>query len=167
MVGLHFTNQILNEIGKDNCSFLSLHVGAGTFKPVMVDDVRNHEMHAEVFAVSVKELRSIISALKNGKDLVVVGTTSSRTLESLFWCGVKRIRGLDEEVCGDLSLGQFDWLPLKVGEGSNISRIAAFEALVEGLDDKDILKGKTSLMITPPAYEFQVADHLVTNFHGE
>jgi len=165
--GLHFTDKVLKEIGDDNCSYLSLHVGAGTFKPVMVKDARDHEMHAETFAVSVRELRSIIKALQNDKPLIAVGTTSSRTLESLFWCGVKRIRGLDEASSDNLTLGQFDWLHLNVGDGRHVSRIAAFEALVEGLDDNDVVQGKTSLMIAPPAYEFKVIDHLVTNFHGK
>lgn len=165
LLGLHFTNEVLNEIGAENCSYLSLHVGAGTFKPVMVKDARDHEMHAETFVVSVRELRSIIAALKQGKPLVVVGTTSSRTLETLFWCGVKRIRGLDDG-SDTLTLGQFDWVALKVGEGRNVSRIAAFEALVEDLDDDDVVRGQTSLMISPPIYEFKVVDHLVTNFHA-
>ena len=131
----------------------------------MVKDARDHEMHAETFAVSVKELKSIISALQQNKPLIVVGTTSSRTLESLFWCGVKRIRGLDDG-SPSLSLGQFDWVPLKVGEGRNVSRIAAFEALIDGLDDSEYIHGQTSLMISPPIYEFKVVDHLVTNFHA-
>lgn len=163
--GLHFTPEVMSEIGSENCSYLSLHVGAGTFKPVRVKDARDHEMHAETFAISVSELKSIIAALKKGKPLMVVGTTSSRTLESLFWCGVKRIRGLDDG-SKVLSLGQFDWVPLKVGEGRNVSRIAAFEALVKGLEDTEYIQGQTSLMISPPIYEFKCVDHLVTNFHA-
>lgn len=163
--GLHFTEDVMNQIGPENCSYLSLHVGAGTFKPVMVKDARDHEMHAESFAITVRELKSIIVAMKKNKSLIVVGTTSSRTLESLFWCGVKRIRGLDEG-SQSLVLGQFDWVPMKVGEGRNVSRIAAFEALVDGLDDDEVITGKTSLMISPPMYEFKVVDHLVTNFHA-
>ena len=166
-IGLHFTKDLLTEIGAKNCSYLSLHVGAGTFKPVMVKDARDHKMHAETFAVSVKELRSIIDAMKSKKEIIVVGTTSSRTLESLFWCGVKRIRGLDDKLKKkSLILGQFDWIALQVGEGKSISSISAFEALVDGLNDGDVIHGKTSLMISPPFYDFKVADHLVTNFHA-
>lgn len=163
--GLHFTGQVLDEIGSENCSYLSLHVGAGTFKPVMVKDARDHAMHAETFAVPVKELKKIIVALKARKPLIVVGTTSSRTLESLFWCGVKRIRGLDRDN-EELSLDQFEWVPLSVGEGRNASRVAAFEALIKGLGDDEVISGRTSLMIAPPYYEFRVVDHLVTNFHA-
>mmetsp|Transcript_4068 Transcript_4068/g.9411 ORF Transcript_4068/g.9411 Transcript_4068/m.9411 type:complete len:1141 (-) Transcript_4068:76-3498(-) len=164
--GLHFTEAVLNEIGEKNCSYLSLHVGAGTFKPVMVDDARDHEMHAESFAVSVRELKRIIAALKEKKPLIVVGTTSSRTLESLYWCGAKRVQGLDNSSSNNLFLGQFDWVPLKAMAGRSVSRVAALEALVEGLGDDDIVAGSTALMISPPNYEFMVVDHLVTNFHA-
>jgi len=163
--GLHFTNQVLSEIGEDNCSYLSLHVGAGTFKPVLVNDARDHDMHAETFSVSVREIKRIIAALQAEKPLLVVGTTSSRTLESLFWCGVKCIRGFQVDP-GNLELGQFEWIPLAVGEGKNVSRIAALKSLVDGMDDNDVIRGRTSLMITPGSYSFKVVDHLVTNFHA-
>lgn len=165
---MHFTDDVLNQIGPENCSYLSLHVGAGTFKPVMVTDARDHEMHAEVFNVSVWELKSIIAALKEKKPLIVVGTTSSRTLETLFWCGLKKIRGLDySDKNGNLLLGQFEWIPMSVSESfDGISRIEALEVLVDGLSDTDMIQGKTSLMISPPMYKFKVVDHLVTNFHA-
>lgn len=163
--GLHFTNKLLGEIGEENCSFLSLHVGAGTFKPVMSEDARDHVMHAESFSVSVRELKRIIKALESGKPLVVVGTTSTRTLESLFWCGVKRIRGFNVDT-SNLELSQFEWVPLTVGESKNISRVAAFKALVDGKKDDEVISGRTSLMITPDSYDFKVVDHLVTNFHA-
>jgi S-adenosylmethionine:tRNA ribosyltransferase-isomerase len=163
--GLHFTDEVLATVGVENCSFLSLHVGAGTFKPVMVEDARDHEMHAESFTVSVREIKMIIGALESGKSLVVVGTTSCRTLESLFWCGVKRIRGFPVDT-GALELNQFEWIPLTVGESKTISRIAALKSLVDGLDDSSAISGRTSLMITPDSYNFKVVDHLVTNFHA-
>ena len=161
--GLHFTDPVLDKIGKENCSYLSLHVGAGTFKPVLVENVRKHAMHAETFAVSVHEVKNILNALKEGKPLVVVGTTSLRTLESLYWCGVKRLRGLDVDT-DDLHLKQFEWMPLMVGNST--TRTAALAAIVEGLNDEDIIHGATSLMIVPQSYEIQMADHLITNFHA-
>jgi len=163
--GLHFTEELLTKIGDENCSYLTLHVGAGTFKPVVAEDARDHEMHAEAFAVPVLEVKRIIRALEEKKPLVVVGTTSCRTLESLFWCGVKRIRGLEND-SEALYLDQLEWLPLSVGSGHDISRIDALKALVEGLEDSEILSGRTSLMICPPIYDFKVVDHLVTNFHA-
>lgn len=91
--GLHFTNDLLAKIGPENISFLSLHVGAGTFKPVTTtDDVRNHNMHGENFDVRVFELQRMINPLEYGKRLIVDGTTSCRTLESLCWCGVKKLQ---------------------------------------------------------------------------
>jgi len=99
--GLHFTDSLLGEVGRDNISYLSLHVGAGTFKPVVVDDPRDHEMHGESFEVAVGELERIVESLESQKRLVVVGTTSSRTLESLYWCGVKKIlmeRAVEDEM---------------------------------------------------------------------
>lgn len=140
----------MSKIGEENCSYLTLHVGAGTFKPVVAEDARDHEMHAETFAVPVREVKRIIRALQEKKPLVVVGTTSCRTLESLFWCGVKRIRGLEKaNETESLYLDQLEWLPLLVGGGRDISRIDALEALVEGLEDSDIVRGRTSLMICP------------------
>ena len=83
-------------------------------------------------------------------------------------CGVKRIRGLDDGTTddGSLVLRQFDWIPLKVGVGRKVTRTAALEALITGLDHNDTIQGKTSLMIAPPFYDFMVVDHLVTNFHA-
>jgi S-adenosylmethionine:tRNA ribosyltransferase-isomerase len=182
--GLHFTHAVLKEIGATttttttttteeqedddgrSCSFLSLHVGAGTFKPVLVLDARDHSMHAETFSVSVAEIHRIIGAIEKGKPIMAVGTTSSRTLESLYWCGVKRMRGLDDSDTSCLVLGQFEWVPLMVGEGKNTSRQRALKALVEGLANTEFVCGKTSLMIVPGTYDFKMVDHLVTNFHA-
>jgi S-adenosylmethionine:tRNA ribosyltransferase-isomerase len=161
--GLHFTEQVLTDLGAENCSFLSLHVGAGTFKPVLVSDARDHIMHAETFSVSVREIKRIIAAMDDGKPILAVGTTSSRTLESLYWCGVQRLRGMDTDR-HHLVLDQFDWIPWMVGETA--TRRSAFQSLVEGLEDSDVISGKTSLMIVPGSYEFRVVDHLVTNFHA-
>ena len=77
--GLHFTDEVLDKL--DSTSSLTLHVGAGTFMPVLSKDAKEHSMHAEHFFVKVVELREIIDALEAGKPLAVVGTTSSRTLE--------------------------------------------------------------------------------------
>lgn len=163
--GLHFTDEVLSKIGPSNLSFLSLHVGAGTFKPVISKDARDHKMHQEAFSVSVHEIRRIINALEGGdkKPLIAVGTTSCRTLESLFWCGVKKIRGFETDPT-NLTLDQFEWIPLNVGEG--VPRVAALRALVDGLEDDSFLSGNTSLMIVPNSYEFKVLDHIVTNFHA-
>ena len=163
--GLHFTKALLQEIGSDRINYLSLHVGAGTFQPVVTASARDHAMHAETFSVSVGEIRHIVEAIQRGKPLVVVGTTSCRTMESLYWCGTKKLLfgGEQDDV---LKLGQFDWLPLSVRANGTISTAAALGALVEGKSDTDALHGRTALMIAPPLYKFQTVDHLVTNFHA-
>jgi S-adenosylmethionine:tRNA ribosyltransferase-isomerase len=172
--GLHFTDEVLTLIGETNISKLTLHVGAGTFKPVLSKDAREHSMHAENFSVNVKELKSIIHAMEGGKPLAVVGTTSVRTLESLYWLGVKQLllrqtaqsdnNTLSQEV---YDLGQFDWIALSaLAESSHISPTSALRAMIDNMHDDEFVSGKTSLMITPKSYNFKVVDHLITNFHA-
>jgi S-adenosylmethionine:tRNA ribosyltransferase-isomerase len=164
--GLHFTSEVLMELGETNISKLTLHVGAGTFMPVLSEDARDHFMHAENFCVNVNELRSIVDALKKDKPLVVVGTTSVRTLESLYWLGVKRLLRLsNSDNMKQLVLGQFDWIALGVAE-PDISPTSALSAIIGGMPDHGTFSGKTSLMITPHSYKFKVIDHLITNFHA-
>ena len=160
--GLHFTHDLLSQI--DTVSFLTLHVGAGTFQPVLLEDASEHKMHAEFFSVSVKELQRIICSLQQNKPLIVVGTTSCRTLESLYWCGVKMLvieDGVD--VC-NLELHQFEWKSLE-RSAAHVSRVQALEALLHE-HATPVISGRTSLMITPNSYDFKVVDHLLTNFHA-
>ena len=172
--GLHFTDPLLAKVGKDNISYLSLHVGAGTFKPVVVEDVRDHTMHGESFVASVGELQRIIESLQSQKRLVVVGTTSSRTLESLYWCGVKKIledRKIDEEKLNDdemTVLGQHEWSHLESTAeryGLKITTVDALKAVIQDKSPEETITGRTSLMIFPP-YEFKVVEDLITNFHA-
>ena len=133
--GLHFTDDALNEIGERNMSWLTLHVGAGTFMPVTSKDARDHSMHAESFSVSVGELRSILKAKEDGKNIAVVGTTSTRTLESLHWLGVKRSRGLSgSDNSRELQLGKFEWIGLNVADPS-ITAVSSLKALINDLQD--------------------------------
>lgn len=161
--GLHFTHSLLDKIGTDNISFLTLHVGAGTFQPVLKEDASEHDMHAESFVVPLNEIQRILECLKQEKPLVVVGTTSCRTLESLYWCGVKLLNG-DEMETSDMELLQFEWKDL---QSVGVSTQDALQALVDrSSKDQTVVKGRTSLMIAPPHYMFRVVDHLVTNFHA-
>ena len=170
--GLHFTDEVLTILGETNISKLTLHVGAGTFKPVLSKDAREHSMHAENFSVNVKELKSIIHAMERGKPLAVVGTTSVRTLESLYWLGVKRLLSRKTKSDNSMSqevddLGQFDWIALSaVVDLYNISPTSALRAMIDNMQDDEFVSGKTSLMITPKSYFFKVVDHLITNFHA-
>jgi len=168
--GLHFTNELLTKIGDENMSFLSLHVGAGTFKPVVTKDARDHSMHGEHFSVSVNEIRRIIQSIENGKRIVVVGTTSCRTLESLYWCGVKILQNQDSACVNKksnemMTLQQNEWSILSK-RGSNISTLEALKAVIEDKSTTDNVQGRTSLMIVPGTYDFKVVNELVTNFHA-
>src|SRR5690606_9089099 len=87
--GLHFTNAVMNNLSAKNIihDFITLHVGAGTFKPVKSETLADHEMHAEYFRVDIKLIRKLIEA--NLRKIVAVGTTTLRTLESFYWLGIK------------------------------------------------------------------------------
>ena len=85
-------------------SFLTLHVSAGTFKPIEAVTVDDHKMHSETFACSKMEVLRVIEALKANKDILAVGTTSARTLETLYWIGTAIIREGNDRT----HLGQFD-----------------------------------------------------------
>ena len=167
--GLHFTDDVLAQIGSENISYLTLHVGAGTFKPVSAEDARDHSMHSECFAVQVGELQRIIQSLESGKRMVVVGTTSSRTLESLFWCGAKQIlSSTGHHISSEtdlMTLGQHEWIELDKFS-DNISPIDSLNALIKDKKASDVITGDTSLMIVPGRYDFKVVNELVTNFHA-
>jgi len=168
--GLHFTDGLLKKIGSKNTSFLSLHVGAGTFKPVVTDDARDHSMHGENFSVEVAEIFRLIEVLELGKRMIVVGTTTSRTLESLYWCGIKILLKKNSSDGGHksndmITLTQNEWSHLSK-ESDSYSVQDAFQAVIEGRKMTDSVNGRTSLMIVPGTYKFKVVEELVTNFHA-
>ena len=87
--GLHFTDEVFKKLSAKNIArdFVTLHVGAGTFKPVKTETIEAHEMHAEFFEVNIELIEKIIN--QSNKNIIAVGTTTLRTLESLYWMGVK------------------------------------------------------------------------------
>lgn len=154
--GLHFTEDVLDAIRKRNIEThtVCLHVGAGTFLPVKSSLVSEHNMHREPFVVTKAFLEKLIA--RTGK-LVAVGTTSVRTLESLYYVGVKCIEnGAPSDVC--------QWDPYEKEYAYSLKE--SLEAIVEYLDDNslDELKIGTRIIIVP-GYRFKVVDVLVTNFH--
>jgi S-adenosylmethionine:tRNA ribosyltransferase-isomerase len=158
--GLHFTREILNELKGQGTQTaeITLHVGAGTFRPVKAGDIEQHQMHAERFMVDVSAIEAI---LKNPGKITAVGTTSVRTLETLYWLGVKRLHyGKDCPNPGMLSQWENRDLP------GDIPVARALEALVNELHENKSrqLEAGTSLMIIP-GYRFRVTDRLITNFH--
>lgn len=154
--GLHFTEPVLEAIRSRNVSTdtVCLHVGAGTFLPVKSENVADHTMHREPFVVSLAFLEKLRN--RTGK-VVAVGTTSVRTLESLYYVGVKCIvNGAPEDVL------QWDPYTLK----TDYTLEESLDALISYLksNEMDELKVGTRIIIVP-GYDFKVVDVLVTNFH--
>ncbi len=159
--GLHFTDRVLKSLNKKGVlqDFVTLHVGAGTFKPVTADHIGEHRMHGEQFSVT----RAFIQKLAvHQHPIVPVGTTCMRTLESLYWIGAI----LDAGVAADEdSLYLPQWAPYAFS-GEKPDRSTAMRALLDHMDrhDKDTMEGETALIIVP-GYRFAMTDALVTNFH--
>lgn len=159
--GLHFTPEVFGKLKtkKIETDFLTLHVGAGTFKPVKAETMEQHEMHEERIYVSQELIEKIISKLGKNR-IVAVGTTSLRTLESLYWFGLKLLNGYEGD---ELFVDQ--WKPYEESS-AQCSVLGALQAIVDMMKKKDIsmLSGSTKIMIAPP-YQFKIADALITNFH--
>jgi len=159
--GLHFSQELLNKISSNNIAleFLTLHVGAGTFLPVKTDIINDHPMHAEFFEIEKKLIHYLI---KNNTRLIAVGTTSLRTIESLYWLGVKIIAN-PKIAASDLHLLQWDAYEVSEKE---IPKLEALKAIVNWMERSQLqtLISKTQLMIMP-GYHFRMVKGLVTNFH--
>ena len=159
--GLHFSQELLNKISSNNISlqFLTLHVGAGTFLPVKTELINDHPMHAEFFEIEKKLIHYLI---ENNNRLIAVGTTSLRTIESLYWLGVKIIAN-PKITATDLHLLQWDAYEVDEKE---IPKLEALHAIVNWMERNQLqtLISKTQLMIMP-GYRFRMVKGLVTNFH--
>jgi S-adenosylmethionine:tRNA ribosyltransferase-isomerase len=159
--GLHFTSEIVENLAEKNIlkDFVTLHVGAGTFKPVKSQIMNDHDMHAEFIEVK----RSLIENIYNfiDKPITAVGTTSLRTLESIYWIGRKLS---DNENLTAEELSVLQWEPYD--NVNDISAYAALDALLKWMDrtGTDVLITKTSLLIAP-GYRFRIVTCLITNFH--
>ena len=159
--GLHFTKDVLqNLLGKkiDN-AFVTLHVGAGTFKPVKSETMAEHEMHAEWIDVSINTIKQL-KEHPDGK-IVAVGTTSLRTLESLYWIGNKLVNGEDVDLHG-IAITQ--WEPY--AEKPICTPSIALDAIIDYLEEHRLNKlvTRTQILIAP-GYSFKIVNGLVTNFH--
>lgn len=154
--GLHFTEKVLDSIRSKNIDIdnVCLHVGAGTFLPVKSSLVSEHTMHREPFVVTLNFLKKLLA--RKGR-LIAVGTTSVRTLESLYYVGVKCI-----ETGQPLDVMQWDPYEREYGYSFEES----ISALISYLEDNCMhsIQLGTSIIIVP-GYEFKVVDILVTNFH--
>ena len=160
--GLHFTDQLLEDLSAKQIkqAFVTLHVGAGTFKPVKASTMEAHDMHAEFIDVHIDTIEQIRSNLSG--NIIPVGTTSLRTLESLYWLGVKIIQDPMIEMA-DLKVAQWD--PYETTQ-QLLSANEALIVLINWLKQKNMqrLITKTKIIIAP-GYQFKIIKGLITNFH--
>jgi len=165
--GLHFTPELIAMLAGAGHQFLdlALHVGAGTFRP-LTGPVSHHVMHRERISVpteTVAALRHACSSTGERRPIVAVGTTSLRTLESLYWLGVRLLRG--ETIDDDLLVGQWDPYRLQTAS-STPDRCDALNAVIRWCADRRVagVTGCTQLFIVP-GHPFTLVDSLITNFH--
>lgn len=159
--GLHFSDAVLADLTQRGISSarVTLHVGAGTFQPVKAERMEDHPMHGEPISVSAAVLRQLLQHAP--QPVVAVGTTSLRTLESLYWLGVQAQQGLLQN---DATPHVDQWQPYS--PGSELPTAEALQALLGYLEAQqlDTLHATTQLLIAP-GYRFRVIQGLVTNFH--
>ena len=157
--GLHFTEQVLADIDAHGIEReeLTLHVGAGTFRPVKSEKIEGHEMHTEFISVRRDTIEKLIA---HHASAIAVGTTSVRTLESLYYMGLKVMRDPDLSE-SDLHVAQ--WEPYSIeGESAEVS----LQALASWMDRHQlkVLHSSTQIIIAP-GYDYKIVKMLVTNFH--
>lgn len=156
--GLHFSKNILEKLTAKNIKtdFVTLHVGAGTFKPVKTETIKDHEMHSEFINISKKTIENIFQNLSG--HIMPVGTTSLRTIESIYWLGAKIKSGQT-----NISLIT-QWEPYD--HSLNVSAKEALQSLLDFMSNKKMerLFTKTQIIIAP-SYKFKIANALITNFH--
>lgn len=158
--GLHFTPEVFDALKEKHIDtdFITLHVGAGTFKPVNTPTIGEHEMHVEKIEIARNNIKCILDHM--GQPIIPVGTTSVRTIESVYWFGVKLSRNPDLECMSVLQ-----WDPYELAE-SAIPATDAYRNVLSWMDRQGIeyLEGDTQLMIAP-GYRYHVISGLITNFH--
>ena len=161
--GLHFTDNVLNGLRQKGIQTaeVTLHVGAGTFQPVKVADANQHTMHTEIIAVPRETIATLMANLGH---IVAVGTTSMRTLESLYFLGEQLSTTLHNPIQPSTTLSVAQFAPYQ--QEHALSTREALQALLDYLDNtqQDTLHAETQIMIKP-GYQFRVVDQLITNFH--
>lgn len=162
--GLHFTDTLMQDLkskGVEICK-VTLHVGAGTFKPVKSEAIGDHPMHTETVSVPLSVIERIIEAKEEGRPVLAVGTTSVRTLESLPQFGRLCLEGADVSDASAMQVSQ--WMAYE--EDENHGTLSLLRGLRDALREKGLtaLNGATQIMIAP-GYRWRVVDQMVTNFH--
>ncbi|WP_236668774.1 S-adenosylmethionine:tRNA ribosyltransferase-isomerase [Hymenobacter rubidus] len=165
--GLHFTSEILAELQEKGIQtgHITLHVGAGTFQPVKADRMADHPMHTEPILVTAALLRQLLA--HRPRPVLAVGTTSLRTLETLYWLGAGLLLQPNATAPGSSELLVTQWQPYDMApEATQISPEEALTALLRYLEalGTDTLEASTRLLIAP-GYRFRLVDGLITNFH--
>jgi S-adenosylmethionine:tRNA ribosyltransferase-isomerase len=157
--GLHFTENVFEKLRSRGIKSveLTLHVGAGTFQPVKVKNIYSHEMHCEHFIIGKKTIELLF---ENHAKIIAVGTTSVRTLESLYWLGIRLIQ--NKPAFPSFSFGQWEAYDME----SDYSVKQSLRAILNFLCDHNLtyLEASTSIMIVP-GYKFRMTGGMITNFH--
>jgi S-adenosylmethionine:tRNA ribosyltransferase-isomerase len=154
--GLHFTDSVLGQLEKagHHTEYLTLHVSAGTFQPVKVDQAQNHVMHEEQMVVTRENILTLLSS----RFTVAVGTTSVRTLESIYWFGVKLMS--NSQSTFQISQQEAYTLPQHITKPEALQQVLDYMKL----NKINTLVGETAIYIMP-GYKFRTVDALITNFH--
>jgi S-adenosylmethionine:tRNA ribosyltransferase-isomerase len=182
--GLHFTESVFSKLSEKNIlkAYVTLHVGAGTFKPVKAEQMKDHEMHAEFIDVTLETIEQLLAHVDKG--IIAVGTTSLRTLESLYWIGLKTIRnphiGADNlhvtqwepyAAAGEIAenkSAQKNILKEYTNAGDIVlpSATESLESLLQWMQKNNASRiiTKTQIIIAPD-YSFKIIRALITNFH--
>ena len=164
--GLHFTQDVFKNLQQQSIAidYVTLHVGAGTFKPVKAEKMIDHQMHEEHILVNKGLLLQLLNNAQAQKRVIAVGTTSLRTLESLYWFGVHLLENRQSWASID-HLFVSQWQPYENNK-QHYTKIEIIQALIDWLESKNSLqiKGSTQIMIAPP-YDIQMVDAIITNFH--
>lgn len=169
--GFHFTEDVLNSLKSKNVNsyYLTLHIGAGTFKPVTTETLREHYMHSEKIIFSKELITALYLNLKDFgtedyKTVVMSGTTTTRAVESLFWFASQMLNDFNEKYFTQgFSVPQ--WMPYEL-QLKNINAHEPFEFILEKMVKLGLteIKGETSLIIVP-GYDYKITDAVITNFH--
>lgn len=167
--GLHFTDDIFDSLNqkKIQTAYVTLHVGAGTFKPVKAEKMQEHEMHTEFIEININTIQCIINNLD--ENIIAVGTTSLRTIESLYWLGVKIVFSNEKNIQLKnntqkeiIEISQWDCYELP----QNVEPKVALKNLLTWMvkNNMHTLIAKTQILIAP-SYSLKIASGLITNFH--
>lgn len=160
--GLHFTERVFAQLDARGIAreFVTLHVGAGTFKPVKSERLGEHDMHRETIWIRRELILKLKHQLEKGLPIIAVGTTSLRTLESLYWYGVQCAQA-GAQAPEEIAISQWEAYD---HPSQHISALQALDAALARIGQRDDVHGQTQILIGP-GYTYRLIDGLITNFH--